>query len=73
MQQGRIAELIFDIPYLLEYCSTFAELLPGDVIATGTPGGVGAARQPPVWLRAGDEVVVDIGGVGRLRNPVDDE
>ena len=73
MQQGRVAELIFDIPYLLEYCSTFTELLPGDVIATGTPGGVGAARQPPVWLRAGDEVVVDIGGIGQLRNPVDDE
>ena len=73
MQQGRVGELIFDIPYLLEYCSTFAELLPGDVVATGTPGGVGAARQPPVWLRAGDEVIVDIHGVGRLRNRVNDE
>ncbi len=73
MQQGKIADLIFDIPSLLEYCSTFAELLPGDVIATGTPGGVGAARQPPVWLKSGDCVEVDIGAVGRLVNPVCDE
>lgn len=73
MQQGRIADLVFDIPYLIEYCSTFAELHPGDVIATGTPGGVGAARTPPMWLRAGDVVEVDIPGVGLLRNPVRDE
>ncbi len=73
MQQGRVADLIFDIPSLLEYCSTFAELLPGDVIATGTPGGVGAARKPPVWLESGDCVEVDIGAVGCLVNPVRDE
>lgn len=73
MQEGRIADLIFDIPFLIEYCSTFVELLPGDVIATGTPGGVGAARKPPVWLRAGDRVEVDIPAVGCLRNPVRDE
>jgi len=73
MQQGRIADLIFGIPSLIEYCSTFTELLPGDVIATGTPGGVGAARKPPVWLRAGDRVEVDIGAVGCLSNPVRDE
>ena len=73
MQRGHVGELIFDIPYLIEYCSTFAELLPGDVIATGTPGGVGAARKPPVWLQAGDEVVIDIDGIGRLCNPVRDE
>ncbi|MDX1507614.1 MAG: fumarylacetoacetate hydrolase family protein, partial [Woeseiaceae bacterium] len=59
MQQGRVSELIFGIPALIAYCSTFTELLPGDVIATGTPGGVGAARKPPVWLTAGDRVVVD--------------
>ena len=47
MQEGQVADLIFDIPALIEYCSTFTELLPGDVIATGTPGGVGAARTPP--------------------------
>ena len=57
----------------VEYCSTFMELLPGDVIATGTPGGVGAARTPPVWLKDGDIVEVDIPGVGVLTNPVRDE
>lgn len=73
MQSGRLAELVFDIPALLEYCSTFTELLPGDVIATGTPGGVGAARTPPAWLKSGDELEVDIPGVGVLRSPVWDE
>jgi 2-keto-4-pentenoate hydratase/2-oxohepta-3-ene-1,7-dioic acid hydratase in catechol pathway len=73
MQQGCIGDLIFDVPALIEYCSTFTRLVPGDVIATGTPGGVGAARKPPVWLRAGDDVEVEIGGVGCLRNPVRDE
>jgi 2-keto-4-pentenoate hydratase/2-oxohepta-3-ene-1,7-dioic acid hydratase in catechol pathway len=73
MQHGRIADLVFNIPYLIEYCSTFAELEPGDVIATGTPGGVGAARTPPVWLRNGDVVEVEIPGVGLLSNPVCDE
>lgn len=70
MQRGRISELVFDIPALIGYCSTFTELLPGDLIATGTPGGVGAARTPPRWLRDGDIVEVDISGVGVLRNPV---
>lgn len=73
MQQGRIADLVFDIPTLIEYCSTFTELQPGDVIATGTPGGVGAARKPPAWLRDGDLVEVEIPGLGVLSNPVRDE
>jgi 2-keto-4-pentenoate hydratase/2-oxohepta-3-ene-1,7-dioic acid hydratase in catechol pathway len=73
MQRGAIRDLVFDIPFLIEYCSSFMELRPGDVIATGTPGGVGAARTPPVWLRAGDVVEVDIPGVGVLSNPVRDE
>ncbi len=73
MQEGRLADLVFDIPALIEYCSTFAELLPGDVIATGTPGGVGAARTPPVWLKQGDLVEVCIPGIGQLSNPVRDE
>jgi 2-keto-4-pentenoate hydratase/2-oxohepta-3-ene-1,7-dioic acid hydratase in catechol pathway len=73
MQAGCVGDLIFDIPFLIEYCSTFTELLPGDVIATGTPGGVGAARNPPAWLREGDLVEVDIAGVGCLANPVQDE
>ena len=73
MQKGSVADLVFDIPTLLEYCSTFAELSPGDVIATGTPGGVGAARTPPVWLKDGDLVEVEISGLGVLSNPVRDE
>lgn len=73
MQKGKVADLVFDIPTLLEYCSTFAELSPGDVIATGTPGGVGAARTPPVWLKDGDLVEVEISGLGVLSNPVRDE
>jgi 2-keto-4-pentenoate hydratase/2-oxohepta-3-ene-1,7-dioic acid hydratase in catechol pathway len=73
MQRGQVSELVFDIPALIAYCSTFAELLPGDVIATGTPGGVGAARTPPSWLVDGDLVEVDIPGVGVLRSPVRDE
>ena len=73
MQRGRVADLVFDIPYLVEYCSTFTRLEPGDVIATGTPGGVGAARRPPTWLRDGDVVEVEIGGIGVLTNAVRDE
>ncbi len=70
MQHGRIADLVFDIPRLVEYCSTFAELEPGDVIATGTPGGVGAARKPPRWLAPGDRIEIDLGIAGRLVNDV---
>ena len=73
MQEGQVADLVFDIPALIEYCSTFTELLPGDVIATGTPGGVGAARTPPLWLKAGDSIEVNIPGVGLLVNSVADE
>ncbi|HNP37468.1 MAG TPA: fumarylacetoacetate hydrolase family protein [Woeseiaceae bacterium] len=73
MQRARLGDLLFDIPALIEYCSTFTELLPGDIIATGTPGGVGAARKPPVWLQAADRVEVDLGPIGTLRNTVADE
>lgn len=73
MQSAPTSDLIFDVPTLIEYCSTFARLEPGDVIATGTPGGVGAARKPPLWLKAGDTIEVTISGVGTLTNPVVDE
>ena len=73
MQRAALRDLVFDIPYLIEYCSSFMALQPGDVIATGTPGGVGAARTPPVWLRHGDVVEVSVPGVGTLTNPVRDE
>ena len=70
MQSASLSDLIFDVPALIEYCSTFTELSPGDVIVTGTPGGVGAFRTPPVWMRPGDIVEVEIAGVGTLRNPI---
>jgi 2-keto-4-pentenoate hydratase/2-oxohepta-3-ene-1,7-dioic acid hydratase in catechol pathway len=70
MQHESVAELCFDVPQLIEYCSTFAQLEPGDVIVTGTPGGVGAGRKPPVWMKPGDTVEVEISGIGTLRNPV---
>ena len=70
MQHESVGELCFDVPQLIEYCSTFAQLEPGDVIVTGTPGGVGAGRKPPVWMKPGDTVEVEIGGIGTLRNPV---
>jgi len=73
MQDGSIADLIFSIPTLIAYISTFTPLAPGDVIATGTPAGVGATRTPPRFLRAGDLLEVDIPGVGTLANPVVDE
>jgi len=73
MQRGEVADLCIDVPAILEYLSGICELLPGDVIATGTPSGVGAGRKPPRWLVAGDVVEVEISGIGVLRNPVVDE
>ena len=73
MQKAPISDLKFDVPALIEYISTFAELQPGDVISTGTPGGVGFARKPPVWLKPGDRIEVDVDGIGVLVNPVIDE
>jgi 2-keto-4-pentenoate hydratase/2-oxohepta-3-ene-1,7-dioic acid hydratase in catechol pathway len=73
MQRAPISDLVFDIPALIAYCSTFIGLQTGDVIVTGTTGGVGAFRKPPVWMKAGDTVEVEISGIGILRNPVADE
>lgn len=73
MQAAPLSDLCFDVPAIVAYCSQFCELHPGDIIATGTPGGVGFARQPPRWLRPGDRVEVDISGIGCLENPVTDE
>lgn len=73
MQQAPISDLQFDVPALIEYISTFAELQPGDVISTGTPGGVGFARKPPVWLKPGDTLEVEVDGIGVLSNPVSAE
>lgn len=73
VQDESVGELCFDISQLIEYCSTWTQLEPGDVIVTGTPGGVGAGRHPPLWMKAGDAVEVAISGVGALRNSVRDE
>jgi 2-keto-4-pentenoate hydratase/2-oxohepta-3-ene-1,7-dioic acid hydratase in catechol pathway len=70
LQKSNTRELIFKIPQLIEYISQVVTLEPGDIVATGTPAGVGFARKPPRWLRPGDEVVVRIQGIGELRNPV---
>jgi 2-keto-4-pentenoate hydratase/2-oxohepta-3-ene-1,7-dioic acid hydratase in catechol pathway len=67
-QDSSTREMIYNIPYLIEYLSEAFTLLPGDVIATGTPHGVGAFRDPPIWLQAGDEVAVEIEGLGILSN-----
>ena len=73
VQREGINDLLFKIPALIEYISTFTELLPGDVIATGTPGGVGAFRNPPLWMKPGDVVEVQVEGIGTLRNTVKPE
>ncbi len=70
MQNESVSELCFDVPQLIEYCSIWTQLEPGDVIVTGTPGGVGAGRKPPVWMTPGDTVEVEISGLGTLRNPI---
>jgi 2-keto-4-pentenoate hydratase/2-oxohepta-3-ene-1,7-dioic acid hydratase in catechol pathway len=70
MQKSKLDFLIFDIPTLISYCSGFTELRPGDVIVTGTPGGVGFTRKPPQLLTPGRQVVVEIDRVGRLENTV---
>ena len=67
-QDGRTADLIFDIPSLIETCSRGITLIPGDVIATGTPAGVGMGFSPPRWLGPGDVVRVEIDGLGRIEN-----
>lgn len=73
VQETRIGDMIFDIPTIIAYCSTFTRLEIGDVIVTGTPGGVGAKRTPPLWMKPGDIVEVEIDRVGLLRNPIADE
>ena len=70
MQKATLADLIFPIPRLISYISEFTALSSGDVIVTGTPGGVGDKRKPPVYMVPGDIVEVDIGMLGVLRNPI---
>jgi len=70
MQEANTDDMIFDVSSLIEFLSGSTWLLPGTVILTGTPQGVGAARQPPVFLKPGDTVTVEIEGIGQLTNPV---
>ena len=70
MQSSNTRNLIFSVAEIIEYLTRGLTLLPGDVICTGTPGGVGDSRQPPRYLQAGETVSVTVGGVGTLTNPV---
>ena len=73
MQRSGTGLLIFTVPFLIHYISSFTELHPGDVIATGTPGGVGIKRQPPVFMKEGDTIEVEIDKIGTLTNLITDE
>ena len=70
VQDSHTGHMIFSVPRLIAYASTIFTLMPGDVIATGTPAGVGWSRKPQRFMKAGDTVEVEIEGIGTLRNPV---
>jgi 2-keto-4-pentenoate hydratase/2-oxohepta-3-ene-1,7-dioic acid hydratase in catechol pathway len=70
MQNSNTSNLIFGVPQLIAFLSSVMTLQPGDIISTGTPAGVGFARKPPRWLLPGDEVAIEVEGIGRLVNPV---
>ena len=70
MQSATLGDMIFNIPQVVAYISSFTRLTPGDVIATGTPGGVGAKRQPPLFMKHGDKVDVTVQGIGTLSNTI---
>lgn len=73
VQDSGLDDLCFSIPEIIAYISTFTDLVPGDVISTGTPSGVGAARKPPVWMQPGDTIEVQITKIGTLINPIQQE
>lgn len=70
MQQANTSSLLWTIPYLISYCAAFTTLRPGDLISTGTPGGVGHKRNPPVFMKRGDKIEISIDGIGSLANTV---
>lgn len=72
-QDGNTRDMVFDVPTLIAHISAAMTLEPGDLIATGTPEGVGHARRPPVWMRPGDEISIEIDQIGILTNPVQAE
>jgi 2-keto-4-pentenoate hydratase/2-oxohepta-3-ene-1,7-dioic acid hydratase in catechol pathway len=73
VQNESTGELLFGTEQLIEYISAWTELKPGDVISTGTPGGVGAGREPPLWMKRGDQVEVEISEIGVLTNTIADD
>ncbi|HYX65199.1 MAG TPA: fumarylacetoacetate hydrolase family protein [Burkholderiales bacterium] len=73
MQHANTDQMIFKIPKIIEYVSAWTTLAPGDVLVTGTPGGVGARRTPPVWMKPGDKVEIEIDKVGVLENTIADD
>ncbi len=73
MQRSGTELLIYSIPHIIAFCSDFTTLAPGDVIATGTPEGVGHRRNPPLWMKPGDVLEVEITGIGTLRSRIVDE
>ena len=70
MQSARTSQMLVSVPAAVEFFSSFTRLAPGDLIATGTPGGVGFARTPPVWMVPGDVIEVTVEDVGTIRNRV---
>ncbi len=73
VQHATTDQLIYSIPQIIAFCSDFTALSPGDVIATGTPEGVGHGRKPPLWMKPGDVLEVEISGIGVLRTRIVDE
>ena len=73
LQDSSVSDLVFDTAQLIAYCSEWTPLEPGDILVTGTPGGVGRVRKPPIWMKPGDTVEVEITGVGLLSNSIADE
>jgi 2-keto-4-pentenoate hydratase/2-oxohepta-3-ene-1,7-dioic acid hydratase in catechol pathway len=73
VQQATTEQMIFKIPALIQYISTFTTLAPGDVIVSGTPGGVGAKRTPPLWMKPGDVVEIEVDRIGVLKNTIADD
>jgi 2-keto-4-pentenoate hydratase/2-oxohepta-3-ene-1,7-dioic acid hydratase in catechol pathway len=70
LQNSNTHELVFKIPELIEYLSSITPLLPGDIVSTGTPPGVGLGRTPKRWLKPGETVSITVEGIGTLTNPV---
>jgi len=73
MQDTSTDDMVFPVATAIAYITQAMSVEPGDLLATGTPSGVGYARKPPVWMKPGDTVEVEIEGIGVLRNPVEDE